>query len=477
MLEATPLYHQLADQIHELIRAGTLRAGERVPSVRRLSSQQRVSVSTVLQAYQRLEAIGVIEARPQSGYYVRRASAAVQEPEPSRPPKRALNVDVNDLADAVLAHASVPSFVTFGSACASPELFQLERVRRVLSAAARRDRNALGRYGLPPGTERLRRAIARRALEWGCRTDHREIVTTTGCMEAINLALRAVTKPGDLVALESPTYYGFLQILQSLGLRALEIPTHPRNGISLEALELALAEHPVKAVLVMPNVSNPIGASMSDAAKKRLVELLAAKNVPLIEDHIYAELQFDSGGSHSPARPAKAFDRSGNVMLCSSFSKTLAPGLKVGWIEPGRWHDSVRMLKFMSSGGQNELIEVAVAELLESGGYERSLRSLRRRFEAQVDGARGVIAESFPRGTRATRPSGAYILWVEFPKQVDTVLLFEKLIERGITIAPGPMFSASQRYRNCMRLSVGQAWAEKHERALREVGRLAQELF
>jgi DNA-binding transcriptional MocR family regulator len=473
MLETTPLYHQLADQIHELIRAGTLRAGDRVPSVRRLSNQQRVSVSTVLQAYQRLEDIGVIEARPQSGYYVRRLAAAVQEPEPSKPPKRALNVEVNDLTDAVLSYASDPNVVAFGSACAAPELFQLERVRRVLSSLARRDRNALGRYGLPPGTERLRRAIARRALEWGCRIDHRDLVTTTGCMEAINLCLRAVTKPGDVVALESPTYYGFLQILQTLGLRALEIPTHPRSGISLEALELALAEHPVKAVLVMPNVSNPIGASMSDAAKKRLVELLAAKNVPLIEDHIYAELQFEA-----PApRPAKAFDRTGNVMLCSSFSKTLSPGLKVGWIECGKWRDRLRMLKFVASGGQNELVECAVAELLESGGYERSLRQLRRRFESQVDAARGVIAESFPRGTRVTRPSGAYIVWVELPKNCDSVALFERLLERGITIAPGPMFSASQRYRNCMRLSIGQAWSERQERALREIGRLAQELF
>lgn len=471
MLETTmPLYHQLAEQIHELIRAGTLRAGDRVPSVRRLSNQQRVSVSTVLQAYQRLEDIGVIEARPQSGYYVRRLSAGVREPEPSRPPKRAITVEVNDLTDAVLAHASNPDVIAFGSACAAPELFQLERVRRVLSALARRDRNALGRYGLPPGTEKLRRAVARRALDWGCRIDWRNLVTTTGCMEALNLALRAVTRPGDLIALESPTYYGFLQILQSLGLRALEIPTHPRTGISLEALELALAEHPVKAVLMMANVSNPIGATLSDAAKKRLVELLAAKKVPLIEDHIYAELLFDS-----PApRPAKAFDRAGNVMLCSSFSKTLSPGLKVGWIEPGRWRDRIRMLKFMSSGGQNELVELTVAEMLESGGYERSLRQLRRRFEAQVDTARGVIAESFPRGTRVTRPSGAYILWAELPKECDSVALFERLLERGITIAPGPMFSASQRYRNCMRLSVGQVWDERHERALREVGRLAQ---
>src|SRR5688572_10644807 len=475
MLDTSPLYHQLADQIHDLIRAGTLRAGDRVPSVRRLSTQQRVSVSTVLQAYQRLEDIGVIEARPQSGYYVRRLSAAVQEPEPSRPPKRAFNVEVNDLTEAVLGYAVDPDVVAFGSACPAPELFQLERMRRALSSNARRDRDSLGRYGLPPGTERLRRAIARRALEWGCRIDHRNLVTTSGCMEAINLCLRAVTKPGDLVALESPTYYGFLQILESLGLRAIEIPTHPRTGMSLEALELALAEHPVKAALVMPNVSNPIGASMSDVAKKRLVELLAAAKVPLIEDHIYADLTFEGAGAS--ARAAKAYDRDGTVMLCGSFSKTLAPGLKVGWIEPGRWRDRLRMLKFVASGGQNEVVELAVAELVESGGYERSLRQLRRRFESQVDLARGVIAESFPRGTRVTRPAGAYIVWVELPKACDSVLLFEKLLERRITIAPGPMFSASQRYRNCMRLSVGQAWAEKHERALREVGRLAQELF
>ena len=471
MLETTPLYHRLADHIQELIRAGTLRAGDRVPSVRRLSHQQRVSVSTVLQAYQRLEDIGVIEARPQSGYYVRRSNLEVREPESSRPPRRALKVEVNDLADAVLAHASDPDVVAFGSACAAPELFQQERVRRVLSSLARREREALGRYGLPPGTERLRRAVARRALDWGCRIDHRDVVTTTGCMEAINLALRAVTRPGDLVALESPTYYGFLQILQSLGLRALEIPTHPRTGISLDALELALAEHPVKAVLVMTSVSNPIGASMSDAAKRRLVELLAANDVPLIEDHIYAELEF----AGPPPRPAKAFDRAGGVMLCSSFSKTLSPGLKVGWMAPGRWRDAVRMLKFMSSGGQNELVELAVAELIESSRYERSLRVLRRRFEGQVDAARGIIAESFPRGTRATRPAGAYIVWVELPKGCDSVGLFERLLERGITIAPGPMFSASHRYRNCMRLSVGQAWDARHERALREIGRLAQD--
>lgn len=472
MLQPAPLYHQLAEQIHGLVRAGTLRAGERVPSVRRLSQQQGVSVSTVLQAYQRLEAIGVIEARPQSGYYVKRSAPTVEEPALSRPPRRALTVDVNDLADAVLGYANDPAFVAFGSGCPAPEVFQLERLRRTLSALGLRERDALGRYGLPPGTERLRRAVARRALAWGCRIDYRNIVTTTGCMEAINLCLRAVTRPGDLVALESPTYYGFLQILQTLGLRALEIPTHPRTGISLEALELALSEHPVKAVLVMPNVSNPIGASMSDPAKKRLVEVLAARGVPLIEDHIYADLSFDTP---SP-RAAKAYDRAGNVMLCGSFSKTLSPGLKCGWIEPGRWRDAVRKLKWVSSGGTNEIVEHAVGELIDSGGYERWLRPLRRRFASHVDAARAVIAEHFPRGTRVTRPSGAFILWVELPKGCDSIALFERLIERRITIAPGPMFSANGRYRHCIRLSLGQLWSERQEQALREIGGLVREL-
>jgi DNA-binding transcriptional MocR family regulator len=471
MLDTAPLYRQVADQIDALIRAGTLRPGERVPSVRRLSRQQGVSVATVLQAYQRLEDRGVIEARPQSGYYVKRAARLVEEPAPSKPPRRALAVEVNALADLMLAAGQDSGMVSFGSACPAGEMFPLERVRRVLSSRARRDRQALGRYGLPPGTEALRRAIARRALEWGCRIDHRNLVITNGCMEAINLCLRAVTRPGDTVALESPTYYGFLQILQSLGLKALEIPTHPRNGISLDALQVALEAHTIGAVLVMPNVSNPIGATMSEQAKKRLVEMLAARNVPLIEDHIYAELAYDSAAR----RAAKCFDRTGNVLLCSSFSKTLAPGLKSGFIEPGRWRDAVRTLKWVASGGNSEVVELALAELLESGGYERSLRQLRRRCEQQIDAARGVMAESFPRGTKVTRPTGGFILWVELPRGGDSIALFEKLLERGISIAPGPMFSASQRYRSCMRVSVGHVWTERTEKALREVGRLARQ--
>jgi DNA-binding transcriptional MocR family regulator len=291
-------------------------------------------------------------------------------------------------------------------------------------------------------------------------------------MEAINLCLRAVTKPGDLVALESPTFFGFLQVLETLGLRALEIPTHPRNGLSLDALELALAEHPVKAVLAMPTVSNPLGATMPDASKKRLVEMLAARGVPLIEDNLYGDLHYAA----TPPRAAKSFDRSGGVMLLSSFTKTLAPGLRVGWIEPGRWRDQLYMLKFVVSGGQPALDELAVADLLESGGYDRFLRGLKRRFESHIASGRAVIAESFPEGTRVSSPSGGYILWIELPKSVDSVALFERCLARGISIAPGPMFSASKRYRNYLRLGLGRTWTDEIAGALRTVGRLAHQM-
>ena len=472
MLDAAPLHQQVAEAIGHLIASGTLRSGQRVPSVRRLSQQRRVSVSTVLQAYKQLEDAGLIEARPQSGYYVKRRALPAPEPELSHPPQRPLAVEVNALADLVLSAGHDPEVITFGIAWPRADNFPLERIRRVLSARARRSRDAIGRYGGPPGSEEFRRAIARRALEWGCHLDYRNIVTTMGCMEAINLALRAVTQPGDTVALESPTYYGFLQILESLRLRALEIPTHPRAGISLDALEVALRAHDVKAAVVMPTLSNPIGATMTDRAKQRLVALLAARRVPLIEDQGYAELH---SGRGTP-RAAKSYDRSGNVMLCGSFTKTLCPGLKAGWIEPGRWRDRVRMLKFVASGGHNELVELTLAELLESGGYERSLRQLRRYNTLQVEHGRRVIAESFPRGTRVTQPAGGYILWVELPRRCDSIVLFEELLERRISIAPGPMFSATGRYRNCLRIAVGQPWSERTEKALREVGRLASGL-
>ena len=467
---AIALYETVAGDIFALIDSGTLLPGDRVPSVRRLSLQKGVSVSTVLEAYRLLEDRGVIVARPQSGYYVRSRARPVAEPAITNPPKAPSPVGVHDLVSRVLGAGHDPAVVQLGAAFPGHELMPVAKLQRILSATARRYPESLTTYATPPGREELRRQIARRTLDWGCNLTADDLIVTHGCMEALNLCLRAVAKPGDIVALESPTYFGLLQIIESLGLKALEIPTHPRDGISLEALALACERERVSACLVMSNVSNPLGAVMPDAAKKRLVRLLGERGIPLIEDLVYGDLYF----SPTPPRAAKAYDRHGMVMLCSSFSKTLAPGFRVGWVAPGRYRAAVERLKFVSSVGNPELLQLTIAGFLENGGYDHQLRSLRRAFAERIDRTKRAVCEHFPEGTRATSPAGGFVLWVELPPGVDSLALYESTMREGISIAPGPMFSAANRYRNCIRLNCGCTWTPAVERALARVGELAK---
>jgi len=463
------LYESVASDISTLIDSGTLAPGDRVPSVRRLSRQKRVSISTVVQAYAVLENRGLIEARPQSGYYVRAPRRAMEEPAVSRPPRAPRLVGVHEMVSRVLDACRQRDVVPLGGAVPDAELVPVAKLQRILSAISRRQPQSMVSYGMPPGRDELRRPVALRARDWGVSVTADEIVITHGCMEALNLCLRAVTRPGDIVALESPTYYGVLQIIESLGLKALEIPTHARDGISLDALALAIEREKVKACLIMPNVSNPLGSSMPDAAKKRLVQLLADHDIPLIEDGVYNALHFGDA-----PRAAKAYDRKGLVMLCSSYTKTLAAGLRVGWVAPGRFYDQVMMLKFMNTGGMSELLQLAVAEFLENGGYERHLRSLRRAYARHVELVQAAVAKHFPPGTRATRPSGGFVLWVELPEDFDAVALFEHAMRERIGFAPGPMFSATDRFRNCLRLSCATPWTPRVESALVRLGELAR---
>src|SRR5688500_2861261 len=242
------LYLQIAESIASPIRAGTLVRGERIPSVRELAESRGVSIGTVLQAYRTLEDARLIEARPRSGYFVAARPLSLPEPETSNPPRDSMEVDVSSLAARVMHLAHDPGYISFGAACPSAELFAEERVRRAVSRAAYRDRATLCQYTTGFGDESLRRAIARHALRMGCQIDPRDIVITNSCLESITLCLRAVTRPSDVVALESPTLFAFLEILENLHLRALEIPTHPRTGFSLAALHLAFATPPSTGV-------------------------------------------------------------------------------------------------------------------------------------------------------------------------------------------------------------------------------------
>jgi DNA-binding transcriptional MocR family regulator len=296
---------------------------------------------------------------------------------------------------------------------------------------------------------------------------------TSGASEAVHLALAAVTKPGDAVAIESPAYYGTLQSLAAMGLHAVEVPCCPEVGLDLDALERVLADHQIAAVLAVPNFSNPLGSCMADAAKQRMVELLAAREIPLIEDDVYGDLGFD--GSRPPA--AKAFDRSGLVLSCSSFSKTLAPGWRVGFIVPGRFKEQVLLRKFALNVGTATAPQRAIARFLESGAYDRHLRRLRAALRSSAERMSAAVTAGFPAGTRVSRPAGGYVLWVQLPENVDALELHARGLDAGVSVVPGHAFGASAAgYEHFVRLSYAPPWSERIHAAVETIGRIATRL-
>ncbi|HYC71366.1 MAG TPA: PLP-dependent aminotransferase family protein [Opitutaceae bacterium] len=466
---ALPLYAELADSLQALIEQGTLRPGARVPSVRTMSRQRNVSIATVLQAYTTLENRGYLEARPQSGYYVKPQLACFcPEPRMARPMAKPSFVGVNDLTAEVMERSIEPDYVPFGAACPHYSLFPNKKLARILGSVARRDPSLVGRFSMNWGYEPLQREIARRYLSAGCPLPHDELVVTIGCEEALNLALRSVTRPGDTVALETPSYFGFLEIIQSLGLKALEIPTGPREGMCLDELRDALEHNDVKAVLVMPSFQNPLGSLMPDDKKRRFYELLCEYDLPAIEDDVYGDIHF---GDVRP-KPLKAWDRDGRVLLCSSFGKTLAPGFRIGWIAPGRYLERVRRLKFTSTLGTPVVLQKTLTEFLRDGGYDHHLRSIRRAYHQQMHLFSQAMQRYFPEGTRLSRPQGGAVIWVEFPARVDTLRLYQDALQHRINTAPGALFTVKDRYRNCLRMNAAIPWTDELDAALRKLGEL-----
>lgn len=463
------LYEQLAESIAERVRDGSLAAGERVPSVRQLRADRGVSPATVMRAYALLEARGFIESRPRSGFYASelwKTRAGV--PRASRPSLRSTRLDVSELVFEVIEAMRQPGVAPLGSAFPSATLFPLASLGQYLGAAARALDPKRLVQDLAPGSLELRRQIAQRYLRFGAEVSPDEIVITSGAMEALNLSLQALTRPGDLVAIESPAFYGCLQAIEALGLRAVEVPTHARDGVDLGALATLLARHPIKVCWFMTTLQNPLGALMPEEAKQELVNLLARHDVPLIEDDVYAELYF---GARRP-KPSKAFDRSGRVLDCGSFAKSLAPGYRVGWVAAGRYAQAVARRKFMNSISTAIPNQMALAAWLRHGGYDRHLNALRRALEQQQAAALAALARHLPHGYNVTRPAGGYFLWIELPKDVDTIEVFHEALERGVGIAPGPIFSARREFRNCFRLNYGYPWTTELDRAVEKLGRV-----
>jgi len=468
----TPMkrYETLAAEIEASIRAGTLLPGDRLPSVRHASRSRGVSASTVFEAYYLLEAHGLVRARARSGYYV---SADPRRIPPeflsiSAPEDASVDVAVSERIFEILESTMTRDAVPLGSAFMSPLMFPLARLGRFLASSAQSLDPWSTVDDLTPGNAALRRQISLRYLADGMHMPVEEIVITNGALEALNLCLAAVARPGDSVIVESPTFYAALQSLERMGIQALEVPTHPRDGLDLNALESAIVRHKPRACWLMTTFQNPLGSTMPDDKKKALVELLTRHDLPLIEDDVYAELYF---GNRRPP-PAKAFDTAGLVLHCSSFSKCLAPGYRIGWAAAGRYCRAVAHQKLTTSLTTATPVQLALVEYLRRGGFDKHLRKLRKVLAKQQLTFAQAIGHYFPNGTRATRPAGGYFLWVELPTGVDALSIYQRARSLGICVAPGPIFSASQRFANCLRLNYGHTWDARSEWALETLGTL-----
>ncbi len=473
-MPATPRYRQIAQHYLQAAQAGALQPGDRLPSLRELLQLHGVSLSTALQVCRTLESDGWAEARERSGYFVTRPRrlklVPMEEPATDRAP---------DPAQFVGIHAKVSTFVTqrrshevrlnLSTARGAPALYPAEPLRNAATRALRQHPELLTLA--TPSRERtpFREAVAQRAVRVGMALSPDEVLPTQGCIEALNLALRAVAQPGDTVAVESPTFYGLLQVLEILGMRALEIPTSPQTGLSIEALELAIeAYRDIKAVVVVPHLQNPLGSVMPDAHKARLAALCERHAIALVEDDTYSELL----DAPAPARALKSFDHSGNIIHCASLHKTLAPGLRLGWIHAGRWHARVEMLKYAQSRSNEALGQWAAGSFMASGGYDRHLKQLRARLRMQREHTAEAVAQHFPPGTRLNLPPGGLQLWVELPAGLSSVAVFDAALREHILVAPGTLFSNATRCDHFLRINCGLPWTAELQSGLRRLGEI-----
>ena len=466
-------YEEVADFVVSLVDCGTLRMGMRAPSLRKIARDRKASMSTVLHAYRLLEDRGVLEARPKSGFYIANyGRVSMGSPRTSQPPKRPSSVTITGHVTELLEQAANPDLVPLGCAIPSADLLAAGRLDRFMARAARTHGSEYNIYTEPRGLLPLREEICRRVIRWGQALSPDDVLLTIGCTEALSLSLKALTRRGDTVAIESPTYFGILQVLEALGLKALELPTSPARGIEPAALDEALKSRRVSACLFSSSFNNPLGHAMPDEQKREILDILARHKVPLIEDDIYGDIYF---GPERP-KPFMAIGSDAEIIYCNSFSKTIAPGYRVGWIIARQRMSEILAQKFAQTLCGPALPQAALAEFLECGGYDNHLRRIRRVFADHIDRMTRAIDRHFPSGTRVTRPAGGFVLWLELPEGCDSRELFRAALAEGICIAPGDMFSASDRYQHCIRLSCGEDWSDRIAQSIATLGALTRSL-
>jgi DNA-binding transcriptional MocR family regulator len=472
-LENEFLYAQIASRIEQQIRHKVLKTGDKLTSIRALSEEQHISISTAYKAYVELENTGLIEARPKSGYYVKfRPNRLGTSPTIQLPLKQIEESDVSQMIALVYQQISGEGVISLSRAAPPTHLIPVAKLNKSMMEALRSSTTGNTNYEQLQGNRSLLTQLAKNAFNWGGNISEDDIITTQGCMEALVFSLRAITVPGDLVAIESPTYFGVFNLMLSLGLKVLEIPVDPENGLNIEYLEEAIAKFPVKACLFVPNFSNPTGSCMPDDRKQQLVKLITAKKIPMIEDDIYGEIYFGKSRPHN----CKRYDTEGWVILCSSVSKSIAPGYRVGWCIPGRFKEQVMNIKMMHTVTSATPTQAAIAHFFETGRYDLHMRKLRKALYTQCLRYMQGVLQYFPRGTKISHPQGGYALWIELDQQVNAFEVYQQAIVQQISIAPGQIFSTDARFSNFIRISYGGVYNIEIDKSLKTLGEIIKKL-
>ena len=436
------------------------RLGERLPSIRTLCQEHCLSKATVQHALQRLEAQGLVEARPKSGYFVALQPNAVKKPLSRSRIEAPRLISVNELLLDIMGRSAAFDLLPDLHAGDLPP--SIVALYRAIGRALRRQKgDDYQYYDEPAGDMGLREQLSLHSARRGWTVSPDQLCVTSGCQHALFLALLACCERGDVVAVESPGFYGVLQLLEQLDLRVVEVPTSVETGMDIEALEEVLERWKVKACIVSPAFATPGGALMPREAKSRLLELAERHDLAVIEDDIYADTAFGSAPD-----PLKAMDRNDRVVLCSSFSKSLSRDLRLGWISGARWHDRIQHLKLVTQLASSRYLQQGVAEFMADGGFAAHLRRQRNELRANRD---RLIAElhAWPGEVRVSTPQGGLAVWVELPHHVDTLAAYSQGLEQGVVITPGPLFSVSGQFANCLRISFAHPWNTSRIQALR----------
>lgn len=465
-------YDQIAATLRTQIQRGQYAIGARLPGIRQLAAEFGASITTVQTACNQLQDEGLIEARSRSGLYVcppRHANLA--PPQTSVAPHAPVTLTPRALTAEVMRQSLNAENIPLGAAIPQANFLGLDLIQRLPQRGLRQLGHDL-KYAVPPGLPALRQAIAQAHTARGMPTSPDTVVITNGCHEALVLALRCVTRPGDTVAIESPSYYGFLQAMQGLGLNILEIPNHPVTGLSLEALDFALSRWPIKALVVTPNFSNPMGSLMPSSHKAGLVNRLRTRGVVLIEDDIYGALNYQG------ARPdtCRHFDPAGDTVIqCSSVSKSLAPGLRIGWVISPRFNAELIEQKLLLNIATASHPQAVVAEILNSHRWAQHLQRIRPRHAQAMTRMQQAVATFFPEDTRISQPQGGFVLWIELAPTLDATALMRRAAAQQISITPGELFSVSGQFRHCIRLNTAVDWSPQVEAALAFLGQAARD--